>query len=229
MQSRDGGVWERFVTSMNSVGVLPIISCWRPSAAIKPVNSINPINLFNSMTTANKTIPTISTIKTKLMNSTNSINSTDTIASNRKTSQLSARMPYSGGRAGLSAHLASALITGIPLLVSFLVPMEYLPPFKCIFLNITGLPGPFCGITRSIWAISQGNWAYATINYPLAWVVYIGLFFLFTRSVGRLLIRTKRTSKSRSRPVAYRTHWMAWMVGILILSNWVYRLLMGLR
>ena len=68
----------------------------------------------------------------------------------------------------IGTRLALALTTGIPLLLSFLVPINRLVLFECPFLNITGLPGPFCGFTRSIWAISAGDWIYATVNCPLA-------------------------------------------------------------
>jgi hypothetical protein len=52
-------------------------------------------------------------------------------------------------------HLPWALITGIPLLMSFLVPLHILPLIPCTLLRFTGYPCPFCGFTRSFWAMSE--------------------------------------------------------------------------
>ena len=121
-------------------------------------------------------------------------------------------------------RLALALTTGIPLLLSFRVSINRFVLFECPFLNITGLSGPFCGFTRSIWAISAGDWAYATANCPLAWLLYAALVGGFAWNAVCMLPGIKMTRPwilSLTRVQANRT------VGIvlaLILLNWMYRL-----
>jgi hypothetical protein len=125
-------------------------------------------------------------------------------------------------------RLALALTTGIPLLLSFLVPINRLVLDECPFLRITGLPGPFCGFTRSIWAISAGNWAYAAVNCPLAWLLYAALLGGFACNAGSMLSGTKMTRPwilSLNRDQANRA------IGIvlaLVLLDWIYRLCLGL-
>jgi len=99
------------------------------------------------------------------------------------------------GPAIVGMQLALALTTGIPLLLSFLVPINRLGMFECPFFNITGLPGPFCGFTRSIWAISAGDWVFATVNCPLAWLLYAALISVFTWNAGCLLLGGNMTGK----------------------------------
>jgi len=125
-------------------------------------------------------------------------------------------------------RLALALITGLPLLLSFVVPINRLILFECFFFNITGLPGPFCGFTRSIWAISASDWAYATANCPLAWLLYAILIGGFACNAVCLLPGLRMTRPwilSLTRVQANRA------VGIalaLVLLNWMYRLCIGL-
>ena len=125
-------------------------------------------------------------------------------------------------------RIALALTTGIPLLLSFLVPINRFVLFECPFLNLTGLPGPFCGFTRSIRAISAGDWAYATANCPLAWLLYAILICGFAWNAVRMLPGLRMTMPwilSLTRVQANRA------VGIvlaLVLLNWMYRLCLGL-
>ena len=134
-------------------------------------------------------------------------------------------------RAGLGVvgmRLALVVTAGIPLLLSFAVTIERLIPFECLFFNITGLPGPFCGFTRSIWAISAGDWAYATANCPLSWLLYAAWVIVFAWNALCMLPMNKMARPwifSLTRVQANRA------IGIvlaLVLFNWMYRLCMGL-
>jgi hypothetical protein len=126
-------------------------------------------------------------------------------------------------------RLALALTAGIPLLLSFLVPINRLVLFECPFLNITGLPGPFCGFTRSIWAISAGNWVYATVNCPLAWLLYAAFVSVFAWNAGSILLGTKPTSRNMLRLNRDWTNRAIGIVVALVLINWIYRLCLGLK
>ena len=123
---------------------------------------------------------------------------------------------------------ALALTTGIPLLLSFLVPINRLVLFECPFLNITGLPGPFCGFTRSIWAISAGDWVYATVNCPLAWLLYAALVSVFAWNAGCMLFGTQASKGSIFSPARVRANRVAGIIIALVLLNWLYRLSFGL-
>ena len=125
-------------------------------------------------------------------------------------------------------QLALALTAGIPLLLSFLVPINRLGMFECPFFNITGLPGPFCGFTRSIWAISAGDWVFATVNCPLAWLLYAALISVFTWNAGCLLLGGNMTGKFILSTNRNRANRIAGIAITLILLNWIYRLSQGL-
>jgi hypothetical protein len=115
------------------------------------------------------------------------------------------------------------------LLLSFLIPINRLVLFECPFLNVTGLPGPFCGFTRSIWAISAGNWVYATVNCPLAWLLYAALVGVLAWNAGSILVGTKPTSRNMLRLNRLWTNRAIGIVVALVLINWIYRLCLGLK
>lgn len=130
-------------------------------------------------------------------------------------------------RAAEGTRLALALIAGIPLLLSFLVPVKELPRIACLFLEITGLPCPFCGFIRSIWAISSGNWGYATTNCPLAWLLYLAMAIVFSWNAAAMLFGGK---PARVLPVPigrFKRHLISEAAIVLVLANWVYRLCLG--
>lgn len=129
----------------------------------------------------------------------------------------------------IGVHLLPALVTGIPLLLSFVGSYHVKPLLPCTFLKLTGYPCLFCGFTRSIWAISAGDWAYATVNCPLAWLVYGALVLVLTwNAIGLLLgVKIRRGPILRFTPLQKRNALV--MMGVLILLNWVYRLMLNLH
>ena len=129
----------------------------------------------------------------------------------------------------IGVHLLPALASGIPLLLSFVRSYHVIPLLPCTFLRLTGYPCPFCGFTRSIWAISAGDWTYATINCPLAWLVYGALVLvLIWNAVGLLLgLKIIRGPVLLFRSLQKR-HALV-VIGVLILLNWAYRLMLDLH
>lgn len=125
-------------------------------------------------------------------------------------------------------HLPWALITGIPLLLSFLVPLHILPMIPCTLFQITGYPCPFCGFTRSLWAISAGDWTEALWNFPLSGLLYVLIALGFLWNVAALLggIRIKRGKALRLS--SRQTRYLITFLSLLFLINWVYRLRLGL-
>lgn len=76
-------------------------------------------------------------------------------------------------------------------------------PVLCLFRNLTGLPCPFCGTTRSIGSILQGDLGMALGFNPLGFLVIFGalVFFLVPERLAkvnqRVAIRWWRLSQRR--------------------------------
>jgi hypothetical protein len=121
------------------------------------------------------------------------------------------------------AHLPVALITGIALMLPHVVVCDDLPLIKCTFLSLTGYPCPFCGLTRSFWAIAHGNWAFAVHNAPLACLIYVATALLFAWHLAALLTRlriaTSLVHLLKSRPALY-------LMAAMVVLNWAYRLVL---
>ena len=62
-------------------------------------------------------------------------------------------------------------------------------PSLCLFRNVTGLPCPFCGSTRSVGHILQGEFSAALYSNPLG---YFGLAFIILLLLSPITV--KRTS-----------------------------------
>lgn len=88
-----------------------------------------------------------------------------------------------------------------------------LPP--CPWLSTTGLPCPGCGMTRSVFALLQGDWAGSLRANALAW---IALVFWMVVTAGLL-------APARHRPAVaaaigrweQRTRWALWF-GLALLA-----------
>ena len=126
----------------------------------------------------------------------------------------------------IGVHLLPALASGIPLLLSFVGFHHVIPLLPCTFLRLTGYPGPFCGFTRSIWAISAGDWSYATVNCPLAWLVYAALVLVFAWNAIGLLCGIKMIRGPFLRFSSLQKRRALVVMGALILLNWAYRLML---
>jgi len=129
----------------------------------------------------------------------------------------------------VGVHLLPALASGIPLLLSFVGPHQVIPLRPCTFLRLTGYPGPFCGFTRSIWAISAGDWTYATINCPLAWLVYAALVLVFAWNAIGLLCGIRMIRGALLRFSSLQKRRALVVIGTLFLLNWAYRLMLDLQ
>ena len=124
------------------------------------------------------------------------------------------------------AHLPLALITGIALLLPHLISYDFLPLKQCTFLSLTGYPCPFCGFTRSFWAIAEGDWGFAVNNAPLACLTYIATVLLFAWHITALLIGVRVVSGLFHLLKSFHAGWL--IVAMLVL-NCAYRLGLGLK
>jgi len=126
-------------------------------------------------------------------------------------------------------HMPVALVTGISLLLSWLVPLHLLPLLPCTLLRITGYPCPFCGFTRSFWAISAGDWSFALYNYPLSALLYGIIALVFVWHAGALIFGVRITRGFALGFSHLKIRWVMGFVSVLFLINWIYRLNMGLK
>jgi hypothetical protein len=126
-------------------------------------------------------------------------------------------------------HLPLALVSGMALLVAGFVPLHLLPKRSCTFLDLTGYPCPFCGFSRSFWAMARWDWAYAFYEAPLACLFYITVVLTFAvNALGLLLGRQIRLSRLLW-PQGINARRVSIVVSVLLFLNWCYRLAMGLK
>ena len=126
-------------------------------------------------------------------------------------------------------HLPLTLLSGMTLLVAGLVPLHLLPVRSCTFLELTGYPCPFCGFSRSFWAMARWDWAYAFHEAPLACLFYVTVVLTFAvNALGLLLGRQIRLSRLLF-PQGMNARWIFIVACVLFFLNWFYRLALGLR
>lgn len=126
-------------------------------------------------------------------------------------------------------HLPLSLVTGIALLLSNRVSCELLPLKHCTFLGLTGYPCPFCGFTRSFWAMAGGDWSFVVQNCPLVWLVYFAVVIVFAWNTTGLLLGVKIIRGRYLRLRSGQGRWAIGLVSALFILNWVFRLSLGLK
>ena len=123
------------------------------------------------------------------------------------------------------AHAPWCFLSGLVWLLSLFIPYRN-PAQLCGFLRWTGYPCMFCGLTPSFAALSQGAWAFAVQNAPLALALYAALIAIFFWNGIALIAGVQLGPGSRVRAIP-RMFWI--IVGTtLVLLNWAYRLYFGL-
>ena len=129
----------------------------------------------------------------------------------------------------MGTHFPLALVSGLTLLVSAWVPLKALPLVPCTFLRFTHYPCPFCGLTRSFWAMAHGDWAFAANNAPLACLIYLATAAVFAWNAAGLLLGIRISRGPRLGRGAGWGRAMAVVGLLLLILNWAYRLGHGLR
>ena len=126
-------------------------------------------------------------------------------------------------------HLPLALVSGLVLLASALLPRDGVPFWICGFRWLTGYPCLFCGYSRAFIALGHGDAASALRNCPLA-LFFFALtagVFLWNAAALALRIRIRRGPGLRLGRNATVT--IAAIVTAAVTLNWIYRLYMGYR
>lgn len=99
----------------------------------------------------------------------------------------------------------------------------------CIIKNVTGIPCPACGTTRSVSALFTGNFRTAFNLNPFG---YIAAFALLVLPVVVLvdIYRNKNHIWNLYRKIEnqIRSYWVAGILTILVIANWVWNIIKGL-
>jgi len=132
-------------------------------------------------------------------------------------------------RTVLAHHLPLALIAGLVLLAAAFLPQDQNSHTICLFRRLTGYPCPSCGLTRGFVAMAHGQWLEVLHACPLAALLYAATAFVFAVNTAAILCGVCLTP---GRWLKWRAR--AWVVflcfcGLLILLNWLYRLIYGMK
>jgi len=127
----------------------------------------------------------------------------------------------------LGFHLPFFLISGLPLLFAHTIKLQHLPLVPCLFLKFFGFPCPFCGYTRSFWAMASGDVMFAFKNCPLACALYIACMLLFIWNAVAILSGMRFSPGKLFRLLSEKPAWI--FLVCLVLMNWGYRLMWGLK
>jgi Protein of unknown function (DUF2752) len=95
-----------------------------------------------------------------------------------------------------------------------------LPWPKCWFRQLTGLPCPTCGATRSVLSLVHGNLGGAIDRNPLLFLCYVGTLILDLYCAFVSLFRLPRLRLPRQpAKIKYR---LCILVFAAVATNWVY-------
>ncbi len=124
-------------------------------------------------------------------------------------------------------HLPMTLISGVMLLAARLVPFEKVSVVTCWFRRLTGYPCPSCGFTRAFRSMAVGDSRAAFTNSPLGAGLYALVCGILVWNAAALLLGVQ-LQRGRYLHLRRGTIWIVLLVTVmLVLANWVYRLMTG--
>jgi hypothetical protein len=94
-------------------------------------------------------------------------------------------------------------------------------PGVCIFKNLTGLPCPGCGLTRSMTAAVRGNLSQSWMFHRLGFVT---TFYILIQFLLNLMILTVSPWRERLQKIGRYLNNGLVFLGILFVLNWVVNL-----
>lgn len=124
------------------------------------------------------------------------------------------------------------LFSGGILLAAFFSPIDRFPLGFCVFLHLTGFPCPTCGFSRAFCAFAHGNWEQGIFNCPFALIIFVLIILIFIYNVavvtaGILGFQIQRSSIPQLS--SKKTAVLAVVFFLLLIANWIYRLMAGLK
>lgn len=129
----------------------------------------------------------------------------------------------------VGVHLPGALISGVILIASAVLPSRGLPGPICFFLRVTGLPCPFCGSTRTFIAMGHGHFHDAMIQSPFAAALFVVVAVVFLWNATPLLAGFTIKSGDALNLSKQSRYWLAGALIVALTANWLYRIFSGLR
>jgi len=131
----------------------------------------------------------------------------------------------------LAGNIFLLLFSGGILIAAYFLPIDRLPLGFCVFLNLTGFPCPTCGFSRAFCAFAHGNWSFGIYNCPVALLVYLSTIavFIYNAVVAVTALFGWRVKRGTILQFSSKkTVVLAVLFFLLLLANWIYRLIIGL-
>lgn len=99
----------------------------------------------------------------------------------------------------------------------------------CVIKNVTGIPCPSCGSTRSIEALLHGQFVEALFINPAGYIILFVMMFIpiwilldLLRKNDSMWRAYNALEKVLSKP------WLALLLGFMVLANWFWNISKGL-
>ncbi len=99
----------------------------------------------------------------------------------------------------------------------------------CMIKNVTGVPCPSCGSTRSVMSLAEGHFAEATRQNPLGIVIALLMVALPIWIVGDVVRKSSSLFRFyNSFEIWFRQPKVAVTAGALLLINWIWSISKGI-
>ena len=98
-------------------------------------------------------------------------------------------------------------------------------PSLCVIKNITGIPCPACGTTRSVTQIALGNFKSALTTNPLGYIATLLLIFSPFFVIADLIQKRNRfLNLYQKAENLLKIKWVSVLSIALILANWIWNI-----
>lgn len=99
----------------------------------------------------------------------------------------------------------------------------------CVFKNVTGVPCPSCGSTRSVVLITEGNFTNAFLVNPMGYLAAFILLFFPLWLLYDIILRKDTLYKSYRRfESTLKIKWVAVIMVTAVIINWIWNICKGM-